>query len=132
SEQDAEAFGIAAGIVAAGANVAMARSDSTTEARFDGKLEGVPMVRVYDYVNKEYVFVPLADFSGPTATSELRIYTVPQDGGGEVEWVQYLDPTSGKHRYATLAAYNSANPVPANENNTGKPVDAHVAPADYK
>src|SRR5690606_33888751 len=45
SEQDAEAFGIAAGLIAAGANVAHARSNSITEARFDGKLQGVPMVR---------------------------------------------------------------------------------------
>ncbi|HEY9380770.1 MAG TPA: leukotoxin LktA family filamentous adhesin, partial [Burkholderiales bacterium] len=40
SEQDAEAFGIAAGIIAAGANVATARSNSSTDAHFDGHLTG--------------------------------------------------------------------------------------------
>src|SRR5690606_13070461 len=128
SEQDAEAFGIAAGLVAAGANVAHARSNSITEARFDGKLQGVPMVRVYDYVAKRYVYVPLDQFTGDTADTELRIYT---DSDG-FQWVQYRDPIGGKYRYATLAAYNSANPVPENENNTGKPVEDHVAPADYE
>jgi len=128
SEQDAEAFGIAAGLVAVGANIANARSNSTVEARFDGKLEGMPMVRVYDYVNQEYVYIPLAEFAGDTADAQLRIFT---DSEG-VQWVQYQEPVSGKYRYATLAAYNIANPMPDNEDNTGKPVEEHVAPDGYK